>query len=139
ADPQQAQMQKMTMFMSPLFALFLWSYPSAFILYWITYNVLSTIFQWRMMKGADPDKTIVKTLLGTGAPAPVPAAAAGALESGGNANGAIPPRPGTKAQADAQENEVSQNGTSQNGISPNGVAVGSASQSGKTSAAARRR
>jgi YidC/Oxa1 family membrane protein insertase len=140
ADPQQAQMQKMTMFMSPLFALFLWSYPSAFILYWITYNVLSTVFQWRMMKDADPNKTIVKTLLGTGAPAPLPAATTGVLESGDNvSSGAIPPRPGAKAKADSLENKVSQNGAAQNGVSPNGIAAGSASQNGKTAGAARRR
>jgi YidC/Oxa1 family membrane protein insertase len=134
ADPQQAQMQKMTMFMSPLFALFLWSYPSAFILYWITYNVLSTVFQWRMMKGADPDKTIVKTLLGTGAPVPATATAS-ALENGSNAtSGAIPPRPAAKANS--LESKVSQNGAS-----PNGVATGVASQNGKagTGAARRRR
>ncbi len=65
ADEQQKQMQKMTTLMSPLFALFLWSYPSAFIMYWITYNVLSMIFQWRMIKKSDPNKDLVKTLMGT--------------------------------------------------------------------------
>jgi YidC/Oxa1 family membrane protein insertase len=138
ADPQQAQMQKMTLFMSPLFALFLWSYPSAFILYWITYNVLSTVFQWRMMKDADPSKTIVKTLLGTGTPLPA-TAAAGALESGNASNSTIPPRPGAQAKTSLAESEVSKNGSSQNGTSPHGVAAGVASHNGKTASGAARR
>lgn len=94
ADAQQAQMQKMTTFMSPMFALILWTYPSAFILYWFTYNALSTVLQWRMMKASDPDKNVIKTIIGTGT-SPVPAAldtqsktSPKALEAG-----TIPPRP----------------------------------------------
>lgn len=87
-DEQQRQMQRITTIMSPMFALFLWSYPSAFIMYWLTYNVLSTGIQWKMMKASDPTKSVVKTLMGT-APPPVIATVDGSTPS----NGAIPPRP----------------------------------------------
>jgi membrane protein insertase Oxa1/YidC/SpoIIIJ len=87
ADEQQRQMQKMTTLMAPLFAVVLWSYPSAFILYWLAYNVLSMFFQWRMMKKAEPEKNLVKTLIG-GAP-PL----ATNLSSETSAPGALPSRP----------------------------------------------
>jgi YidC/Oxa1 family membrane protein insertase len=90
ADAQQAQMQKMTTLMSPMFALILWSYPSAFILYWFTYNALSTALQWRMMKASDPDKSAIKTIIGPMS-APAPALDAGGKTAG--SDGAIPSRP----------------------------------------------
>lgn len=65
-DDQQRMMQRMMSFMSPVFALVLWSYPSAFTLYWMVYNAVSTVLQWRLMKGDDPTKQVIPTLLGTG-------------------------------------------------------------------------
>jgi YidC/Oxa1 family membrane protein insertase len=65
-DDQQKMMQRMMSFMSPIFAFVLWSYPSAFTLYWMVYNAMSTVLQWRLMKGDDPTKKVIPTLLGTG-------------------------------------------------------------------------
>jgi YidC/Oxa1 family membrane protein insertase len=65
-DDQQKMMQRMMSFMSPVFAFVLWSYPSAFTLYWMVYNAMSTVLQWRLMKGDDPTKKVIPTLLGTG-------------------------------------------------------------------------
>jgi membrane protein insertase Oxa1/YidC/SpoIIIJ len=59
-------MQRMMSFMSPVFAFVLWSYPSAFTLYWMVYNAMSTVLQWRLMKADDPTKKVIPTLLGTG-------------------------------------------------------------------------
>lgn len=46
-DPQQAQMQKMMQFMPLMFTVMMWMYgwPSAFYLYWLAFNVLSTAEQ----------------------------------------------------------------------------------------------
>jgi hypothetical protein len=85
--------------MSPLFAIVLWSYPSAFILYWLAYNVVSMVFQWRMMKKAEPTKDLVKTLLGTGQPA-LAVAGAGSTPA---ATGALPSRP--KADEDSKSHK----------------------------------
>jgi YidC/Oxa1 family membrane protein insertase len=98
-DDQQKQMQKITTLMSPLFAIVLWSYPSAFILYWLAYNVVSMVFQWRMMKKAEPTKDLVKTLLGTGQPA-LAVAGAGSTPA---ATGALPSRP--KADEDSKSHK----------------------------------
>lgn len=65
-DDQQKMMQRMMSFMSPVFAFVLWSYPSAFTLYWMVYNTMSTVLQWRLMKADDPTKKVIPTLLGTG-------------------------------------------------------------------------
>ena len=65
ADDMQKQQQMIMSFVMPvMFPFFLLSYPSAFTLYWMTYNVLSTIFQWRLMKQADPTKNMLRTLTG---------------------------------------------------------------------------
>ena len=65
-DEQQKMMQNMMAFMFPVFFPFvLKSYPSAFTMYWMTFNLVSTIFQWRMMKASDPNKSIIKSLMGT--------------------------------------------------------------------------
>jgi len=47
-DPQQEQMQKMMQFMPLMFTVMMWMYgwPSAFYLYWLAFNVLSTAEQW---------------------------------------------------------------------------------------------
>jgi membrane protein insertase Oxa1/YidC/SpoIIIJ len=134
ADEQQKQMQRITTLMSPMFALFLWSYPSAFILYWFTYNALSTVLQWRMMKASDPNKDLIKTLMGTGA-APLPAGVieASATSTSSSTNSAIPPRPsgknanknaagkGVKSLTPVQDSTVALNGVSENGSSQNGA------------------
>lgn len=65
ADEMQRQQQLIMSFLFPvMFPFFLITYPSAFTMYWMTYNALSTFFQWRMIKAADPKKDIVKTLMG---------------------------------------------------------------------------
>ena len=65
ADDMQKQQQMIMSFVMPvMFPFFLISYPSAFTLYWMTYNVLSTIFQWKLMKQADPSKNMLRTLTG---------------------------------------------------------------------------
>lgn len=46
-DPQQRQMQQMLTWMFPLMVLFFfWSFPAAFILYWLTFNITMTIEQY---------------------------------------------------------------------------------------------
>ena len=64
-DEQQRQQQRMMMFMMPMFPFFLLSYPSAFALYWMFFNMTSTVLQFRMMKESDPDKRVIKSILGT--------------------------------------------------------------------------
>lgn len=61
-DEQQRQMQLMTLFFPFVMPFFLLTWPSAFTLYWMTFNVLSTFFQYRMMKAADPTKTFIKSM-----------------------------------------------------------------------------
>jgi membrane protein insertase Oxa1/YidC/SpoIIIJ len=64
-DDQQRQMQLMMGFMMPfMMPVFLLHYPSAFVMYWMTFNATATILQWRMMKAADPHKNVIKTLMG---------------------------------------------------------------------------
>lgn len=90
-DETQRQQQRMMMFMMPLFPFFLLTYPSAFALYWMLFNITSTILQYRMMKATDPDKRVIKSIIGT--PAPMLAAS--------ERNSSIPPRPkeGVKSTA----------------------------------------
>src|SRR5690606_999250 len=139
-DEQQKQMQKMTTLMSPLFAIVLWSYASAFILYWLVYNILSMIFQWRMMKKSEPEKNLVKTLMGTAQPA---VALAGAPAAGG----ALPSRPKSenkselksdkkkleKNEAAFESNVAALNATPDNGASSNGTTRPGAAKSGSGS------
>ena len=88
ADDMQKQQQMIMSFVMPvMFPFFLLSYPSAFTLYWMTYNVLSTVFQWRLMKQADPHKNMVKTLMGADLVAASPGDAVAAVED------AVPARP----------------------------------------------
>ncbi len=64
ADAQQAQMQGIMSFMMPLtIPFFLKDYPSAFTLYWMMFNVLSTAFQYRMVKSYDPNHNFVRALM----------------------------------------------------------------------------
>ncbi len=65
-DDMQRQQQMIMSFVMPfVFPFFILSYPSAFTMYWMTYNAMSTLFQWRMMKAADPKKNLIKSLMGS--------------------------------------------------------------------------
>lgn len=114
ADDQQRQMQKMTTLMSPMFAIVLWSYPSAFILYWLTYNILSMFFQWNLMKKSEPEKNLVKTLMGVSQPL----STAITTES---TSGALPARPNSEekrkrsSKRGSGEDEGAETGTEKNG------------------------
>lgn len=93
-DDMQRKQQMLLSVVSPvLFPFFLKSYPSAFTLYWMTFNVISTFFQWRMIKAADPNKSIVKTLVGDGFKGLVAAPALAEGETPALESGAVPPRP----------------------------------------------
>lgn len=93
ADEQQRTMQLMTTFIFPfIFPFFLLAWPSAFTMYWMTFNIISTIFQWRMMKAADPTKSVVKQLLAHPF-APISAAEDAAIR----AREAVPARPDSAA------------------------------------------
>ena len=88
-DEMQKQMQMITTFVMPLMLpFFMKGFSSAFILYWISFNVVSMIFQYRMMKANDPEKNVIKTLMGQSPM--VPAVGAVALHK---ADDAVPPRP----------------------------------------------
>lgn len=93
-DPQQAQMMAMMTIIFPLTVpFFMRFYSSAFPLYWMIYNVINTAFQYRMMKATDPEKSVIKTLVGTKAATIAIAdgnATGAALET---VTGAVPARP----------------------------------------------
>jgi YidC/Oxa1 family membrane protein insertase len=96
-DEQQRQQQRIMMFMMPMFPFFLLTYPSAFALYWMLFNVTSTILQYRMMKANDPDKRVIKSILGTPAPILAEAASEG-----------VPPRPKSEKEGkNSSKNKVS--------------------------------
>lgn len=87
-DDMQRQMQIMTTFVMPIMLpFFMKGFSAAFILYWISFNIVSMIFQYRMMKSDDPTKSVIKTLVGGGLIPPriTPADAAPAA--------VLPPRP----------------------------------------------
>jgi YidC/Oxa1 family membrane protein insertase len=64
-DEMQRQMQVMTTFVFPIMLpFFMKGFSSAFILYWMMFNFVSMIFQYRMMKANDPNKTVMKALIG---------------------------------------------------------------------------
>jgi YidC/Oxa1 family membrane protein insertase len=116
-DDMQRQQQAIMSFIFPvLFPFFILTYPSAFTMYWMTYNAVSTVFQWRMMKAADPKKNIIKTLMGADLVVINPDA------------DAVPERPkGEKKALEAGDsglngahlNGNSSNGAAKNGSSPN--------------------
>ena len=87
-DEQQAQQQKIMALVSPVMIAFIGRFwPSALILYWLTFNVLTMVQQFYLMRRYAP------AALGA-APATV-AAAAGAATDDGNAalSAAAPSRP----------------------------------------------
>lgn len=54
-DPSQAEQQKMMAVMMPLMFAFIFAgYPSAFLLYWLTLNILQTAQQWLIMRQPAP-------------------------------------------------------------------------------------
>ena len=90
-DDMQKQMQMITTFVMPLMLpFFMKGFSSAFILYWISFNIVSMIFQYRMMKATDPNKSVIKTLMGQSPM--VPAVGTVALDKD-KADDAVPPRP----------------------------------------------
>lgn len=59
SDPAQAEQMKMTSLFMTVFMLYMmytWHFPSAFVLYWFTFNVLMTAQQLRYMK-PEPDRS----------------------------------------------------------------------------------
>jgi YidC/Oxa1 family membrane protein insertase len=88
-DDMQRQMQLMTTFVFPIMLpFFMRGFSSAFILYWMAFNVVSMIFQYRMMKGSDPDKSVLKTLF-----APISLSPTAPATGSASAGAAVPPRP----------------------------------------------
>ncbi|RYG70915.1 hypothetical protein EON80_06395, partial [bacterium] len=127
-DDMQRQQQMIMSFLFPvMFPFFIASYPSAFTMYWMTYNAVSTFFQWRMIKAADPKKNVIKTLMGADLRAAVNPEA-----------DAVPARPGGKKALEAVEKSDKSvslsksdspfsNGASSNGAASNGSANGKSS------------
>jgi hypothetical protein len=101
-DESQRQQQRMMMFMMPMFPFFLLRYPSAFTLYWMLFNITSTILQYRMMKGYDPDKRVIKSILGT--PAPMSLSDG---KSQSKSENSIPPRPKDGVKSNARKARLS--------------------------------
>ena len=121
-DMQRQQQMLMTTLFPLVFPFFMASYPAAFIMYWTAYNAVTTFFQWRLMKAADPSKDFWVTLKGDGLIPKLSTATAGAGE------GAVAPRPvelskgngTTKAKSvKIQSKAPSLNGT----VDGNGVAL----------------
>lgn len=122
ADDQQRQMQMMMLFFPFVMPFFLLSWPSAFTMYWMTFNFLSMLFQFRMMKKADPSKNLIDQLIRQplipkitevpANPAAVP--------------GAVPPRPkSASGRATLREEAVktlAPEGAGANGATANGIA-----------------
>lgn len=55
SDPAQAEQQKQTSLMMTVmitFMMFSWNFPSAFVLYWLVFNVLNMWQQWKFQKEA---------------------------------------------------------------------------------------
>jgi len=51
-DPAQAEQQKIMMWTMPvIFGYIFWKFPSAFMLYWLLFNILSTVQQYSIMRG----------------------------------------------------------------------------------------
>ncbi len=99
-DDMQKQMQMITTFVMPvMLPFFMKGFSAAFILYWISFNLVSMIFQYRMMKATDPDKSVIKTLMGQSSL--VPAVGAVNMEK----TDAVPPRPKNAKRDKSRVNE----------------------------------
>jgi YidC/Oxa1 family membrane protein insertase len=94
-DPEQAQMQKMMMYLTPvMFAFFFKGFPAALILYWFTFNVMYTVHQYLIMRegqsGGDRGlKSVIKTLN----PLTPSSNGSGAPILAGDDKDGVPPRP----------------------------------------------
>ena len=123
-DETQRQQQRMMMFMMPLFPFFLLTYPSAFALYWMFFNITSTILQYRMMKAGDPDKRVIKSILGS----PMPAFTVEETKD------AVPPRPkeGVKSAAKKAKLTTPEGQAFSESESLNGTLNGKANSNGKS-------
>lgn len=65
-DPTQAEQQKMMSIMMPVMFFFFIGYlPSAFVLYWLTFNILQTWQQYHIIHGAQPLETPAAPALDT--------------------------------------------------------------------------
>ena len=65
ADDMQKQQQMIMSFVMPfVFPFFLLAYPSAFTLYWTIYSLVSALFQWKMIKAVEPEKNLIRQLMG---------------------------------------------------------------------------
>jgi len=81
-EEMQKQMQIMSTWVFPIMLpFFMKGFSSAFILYWMSFNIVSMIYQYWMMKKADPNRSVIKALLGQSDAPPAPAVAT------------LPPRP----------------------------------------------
>ena len=59
-DPSQAEQQKMMGIVMPIMFAFLFaSFPSAFLLYWLVFNILQTVQQYHIMNSKDDDKGVI--------------------------------------------------------------------------------
>jgi YidC/Oxa1 family membrane protein insertase len=61
-DPTQAEQQKMMAVMMPVMFAFLFAgYPSAFLLYWLTFNILQTTQQYFILKSGQQEAAVAQT------------------------------------------------------------------------------
>lgn len=124
-DDMQRQQQMIMSFVFPvMFPFFIKTYPSAFTMYWMTFNAMSTMFQWRMMKAADPKKNIIKSLMGSDLNVAnptadaVPARPKGESKSkGAIVEGKALEIKNSDALSNGHSNGVAKNGASKNGSS----------------------
>jgi YidC/Oxa1 family membrane protein insertase len=120
-DDMQRQQQMIMSFVFPfIFPFFIGTYPSAFTMYWMTYNAVSTFYQWRMLKAADPKKNVIKTLMGADLRVTDPTA------------DAIPARPGSDKSDKKGSNAVENVESSLDSKSPSLVKSGDSLQNGSS-------
>jgi len=137
-DEMQRQQQMIMSFLFPvMFPFFLISYPSAFTMYWMTFNAMSTMFQWRMMKAADPKKNIIKSLIGADLQVANPTADAVPARPKGDTKGESKNKsPLSSEPALETASESIHNNGHTNGVAKNGVPKTSLSKNGKPNKAA---
>ncbi len=75
SDPAQAAQQKQTSLMMTVmitFMMFSWNFPSAFVLYWLIFNVLNMWQQWKFQKDAELELATTGAAVVNARPAPKP-------------------------------------------------------------------
>ena len=138
-DPAQAEQQKQMAVMMPLFSGFLflqWHLPSAFVLYYLIFNILSTAQQKYYMSRRHADihgEPDVDKDDGEGglkvlppSPAPTNGGSARSLPTGGNGNGGggqRAPLPGRSLPVAQAKGETPTNGARSNGATPTAKGV----------------